>query len=111
MRELVPKGTKPCPPKGGVYALVDPGTSKIMRIGRSKELDRREREHANNPLFEDYTFTPLYRTDKYNEQRGLEQKAYNQYKPPSNYIIPISPGNPNYMNYMNSATAYIQSLQ
>ncbi len=101
----------PCPPKGGVYALRDPATGDVMRTGRSNDLARRQGEHARDPRFGDLTFDPLYRTDDYPTQRGLEQMAHDQYQPPFNYVSPISPGNPNYMNYMNSAQQYVSGSQ
>ena len=90
--------SEPCP-KGGVYALRDPASRDVMRTGRSKDLERRERELARDPRFKDFDFDPIYLADDYSEQRGLEQIAHDQYQPPFNYIQPISPGNPNYMNY------------
>src|SRR5208283_1302595 len=104
-----PRKPGDCPPRGGVYALRDPNSGDVMRTGRSKDLERRESEHGRDPRFEDFKFDPLYKTDDYSQQRGLEQMAHDQYQPPFNYVNPISPGNPNYMNYMNSAQQYLNT--
>jgi len=101
---------EPCP-KGGVYALRDPESGKVMYVGRSKNLDTRESAWGRHPVRGQLDFDPLYRTDNYAEQRGLEQLAFNQYKPPLNLINPIRPGNPNYMNYLSSAQSYINNAK
>jgi hypothetical protein len=81
-----------------------------MRTGRSNDLERREAEHARDPRFKDFDFVPFFRTDNYSEQRGLEQTVHDQYTPIFNYINPISAGNQNYLNYMNSAQQFINTL-
>jgi RHS repeat-associated protein len=93
-------------PKGGTYALIDPVTRDIMRIGRSKDLERRRQEHARSVLLGNLSFTPVDRTDDYAEQRGLEQQLHDQYNPPLDRVNPISPRNPNYDTYINAANNY-----
>ena len=117
MRALVPKGKDNCPPKGGVYVLVNPDSKIIMRSGQTGNLKTRESRHGRNPRFKDYDFETVYRTDDYSERRGLEQTihiratAAQGFPPPFNYNQPIAAGNPNYINYMNSAQAYMKNLQ
>ncbi|HEX2051789.1 MAG TPA: VWA domain-containing protein [Actinomycetota bacterium] len=62
--------------KGGVYHLVD-DAGKVRYVGRTDDFARRESEHLRNPEFEGLRFDPQYRTDNYQVQRGLEQRAYN----------------------------------
>jgi len=58
-------------------------------------------------LLKDYKFEPIYRTDVYSEQRGLEQLLHEQYGPPLNKINPISPTNPNRQLYLDAAEQYL----
>ena len=100
-----PETRTPCPPKSGVYALVDPNSRIVMRTGRTGNLEARGPQLRQNPDLKGFEYTPVYRTDNYAEQRGLEQILNNRataaqgFPPPFNYIQPISPGNPNYLNY------------
>jgi hypothetical protein len=111
------QGKNNCPPKGGVYVLIDPASNIIMRSGHTSNLETREGQHGRDSRFKDYDFETVYRTDNYSEQRGLEQivhlraTAAQGFPPPFNYNQPIAAGNPNYMNYMNSAQGYIKNLQ
>lgn len=114
-----PEDVKPAEscPKGGVYVLRDPFTSIIMRTGRARDLETRGSQHGRDPRFKDYDFEPVYRTDDYSEQRGLEQVMNNRatsaqgFPPPFNYNQPIGAGNPNYVNYMSSAQQYINNAK
>jgi hypothetical protein len=99
-----------CPPRGGVYALRDRASEEVMRTGRGKDLEVREKQHARDPLLSDFLFEPLYR-DVYREQRGLEQFVHEQYRPPLNKINPISLSNPNRWNYIYSAEQFVQNLK
>jgi len=99
----------PCPPKGGVYGLLDPKTDIIMRTGRSIDLSRRRSELARNPVLQDFLFVPLFHTDNYAEQRGLEQFADDLYNPPFNYINPISNVNVNRVDYISAAINYLKN--
>lgn len=94
-------------PDGGVYALRDPETGQVQRTGRSNDLERRRAEHARDPKTEDLVFDPLYRTDDYAEQRGLEDLAHFLHNPPMNRIRPISPRNRNLQTYRDAAQGYI----
>lgn len=59
---------------GGVYVLTDENGS-VVRTGRTNNLARRGAEHER--YYEGrYRFKPVYRTNDYREQRGLEQKVY-----------------------------------
>src|SRR5260370_26875710 len=84
--ELFPRGQSnarpPC--KGGVYALRDPATERVMRTGRTKNLESREAQHGRDPLLRDFKFEPLFRTDDYNKQRGLQQLVDELLEPPLN---------------------------
>jgi len=92
----------------GVYALKDRHTGDIVRTGRTNNFLRREAEHLRDPNLKKYEFAPLYHTDVYAEQRGLEQLAHELYKPPLNKINPISPTNPNRPAYIKAAQNYQQ---
>ena len=45
-----------------------------MRTGRTNDLVRRKGEHFRDPALKDFKFEPVYRTDLYAQQRGLEQE-------------------------------------
>jgi hypothetical protein len=64
-------------------------TGEIVRSGRSNDLKRRERELRRNPILKDFKFEVRYETDKYDEQRGLEQELDWTFAPPLNKIRPI----------------------
>ncbi|MGH7686016.1 MAG: RHS repeat-associated core domain-containing protein, partial [Candidatus Dormibacteria bacterium] len=93
--------------RGGVYALRDVEGS-VVRTGRTNDLARRQAEHALDPTTRDLELDPLYRTDSYAEQRGLEQVAYDAYQgAPLNRIRPISLRNPNLDTYMQAAQDFL----
>jgi RHS repeat-associated protein len=96
------------PARGGVYLLRDPLTEQVMRCGRTNDLSRRQREHGRDPLLRDYRFEPVYRTDSYLEQRGLEQMLHQLYRPPLDRISPIGPRNKNRPRYENAAQEYLR---
>jgi RHS repeat-associated protein len=94
--------------RGGVYLLRD-AEGVVVRTGRTNNLARRELEHARDPLTSDLTFEPVYRTDVYGEQRGLEQVLYNRYPGARlNKIRPISLSNPNFGQYTNLAMRFLE---
>lgn len=74
-------------------------TNQVMRTGRSCNLEVREAQHARDAVLKNFQFEPVYRTDIYAEQRGLEQMLHNLYNPTLNLINPIGPRNPNLNNY------------
>lgn len=79
-------GTQAAPgtaPRGGTYLHRDPVTQQVLRTGRSKNLARREREHARDPVLNKHEFEIVDRTDVYREQRGLEQMLHDKYSPHS----------------------------
>lgn len=94
-------------PKGGTYTL-DDDEGNVQRSGRSKDLKKREGDHARNPLFRllGLIFNPRDRTDDYAEQRGLEQQLHDEHNPPLNKIKPISDKNKNKKNYEDAAENY-----
>jgi tetratricopeptide (TPR) repeat protein len=92
--------------RGGVYLLRDPKTEDVMRSGRTNDFARRQYEHQRDPKTRPFDFEVEYRTDVYNEQRGLEKIAHEQYKPPLNKIRPISPRNPKRAIYEAAAYRY-----
>jgi hypothetical protein len=94
--------------RGGAYLLRDPETGGVMRTGRSGDLLRRQAEHFRDPAHKAFDFEPIYRTDVYAEQRGLEQLLHDLYNPPLNRINPISPKNPNRSEYMDAAERYLR---
>ncbi len=96
-------------PKGGVYVLKD-GNGNVVRSGRTNDLARRRQEHLRDSDLGRYEFEEVYRTDIYSEQRGLEQHLHDTYNPPLNKISPISPSNPNYNRYIDSARNYLDGI-
>jgi RHS repeat-associated protein len=92
-------------PRGGTYVLKK--GNKVVRIGRSNDLARREAEHAKN--FPDLKFEVIDRTDDYAQQRGLEQMLYDRYHYPGdlNRVRPISPFNPNRSKYLDAARRFL----
>ena len=93
-------------PQGGTYLLRDPDTEQVMRTGRTKNLDIRAAQHARDPLLKDLQFEIDISSDDYFVQRGREQIVHDIYRPPLNYIRPISPYNPNLDEYINAAKAF-----
>lgn len=93
--------------RGGTYLLRDAETSQVMRTGRSNDLLRRQGEHFRDPLLKDYEFEMAHRTDVYAQQRGLEQELDWLYNPPLNYQSPISPLNPNLLDYLRAANEFL----
>ena len=104
----VEPNSKPTESKGGAYVLRDRQTGEVVRCGRSCDLARREREHANDPTLKDYKFDPVHRTDDLNAQRGLEQMLHDKYNPRLDKISPISPKNPNLGDYLEAASKYLE---
>ncbi|MBV8450230.1 MAG: hypothetical protein JO124_19805 [Hyphomicrobiales bacterium] len=93
---------------GGAYLLRDPKTGRVMRTGRSNDLIRREGEHGRNPILKDFSFEPVFRTDDYAEQRGLEQYLYELHTPPLNRMNGVGPRNKNADQFMNAAKSYLE---
>jgi RHS repeat-associated protein len=110
MLEAMPAGGIATEVKGGVYALRN-AEGAIMRTGRTCDLARREGEHMLDPALGHLKFTPIYRTDEYAEQRGLEQIVHDLYNPPLNKISPISPSNPHGQSYIDAGNDFINRLQ
>ena len=107
--------SKSCPPKGGVYVLMDNGV--VVRTGRTKNLKRRARDHARNPKTKHLTFVDVYKTDDYNAQRGLEHKIYKLHESTAsqsngglNKIAAIRDTNPNKPTYITAADKYLENL-
>ena len=92
---------------GGVYCLRN-SSNQILRTGRTNNLARRASEHARDPLLRDYTFEPMYKTNSYLEQRGIEQIVHVKFQPPLNRVNPISPKNPRLQEYLNAAKTFIE---
>jgi len=92
--------------RGGVYALKYEG--EIVRTGRTNDLVRRAGEHFRDPVLGDLEFTPLYKTDSYFEQRGLEQLVHEQNAPILNKINPVNPLNPLAHIYRAAANDFLK---
>ena len=92
--------------RGGAYVLRD-AEGSVARSGRSGNLAQREAQHNRDPLLKDYDFDPVYRTDVYAEQRGLEKILHDTYQPPLDKIRPISPTNSNRQIYIDAAQKYL----
>jgi len=98
-------------PRGGVYVLRDKATSAIVRTGRSKNLAVRQTQHGRDAFLGVYRFDEIYRTDKYAEQRGLEDLLYRENPNlPLNKMKAISPTNPNITLYRDAARAFMKQL-
>jgi RHS repeat-associated protein len=93
---------------GGAYVLRDPETGEVVRSGRTKDLASRQMQHARDPVFEQYQFDPLYPTDSYAEQRGLEQMLHDRCQPCCDKINGISPRNPLREEFMRAAREYLR---
>jgi uncharacterized protein RhaS with RHS repeats len=89
--------------KGGVYSIREKQTGEVVYVGRSSDLASREQQHRKNYPKNSYEFKVEYRTDDYNQQRGLEQYLYDKYQPRNNRIRPISPRNPKRSQYEDAA--------
>ena len=100
---------KTAEPKGGVYLFKDHTTGTVERSGRTSDLQRREKEHLKNPETGGLKFEAKYKTDNYNEQRGLEQKVHDDYNPPMNKIKPIRDNNPKKPIYEKAASDYLKT--
>jgi hypothetical protein len=50
-------------PRGGTYVLKDPKTGRVVRSGRTSDLERRRAEHARDQELKDYEFEEDARTD------------------------------------------------
>lgn len=58
---------------GGTYLLRDQITGKVRRTGRTKDLERREGEHARHDETKSLIFEIDRITNGYAQQRGREQ--------------------------------------
>ncbi|MFI6317116.1 RHS repeat-associated core domain-containing protein [Nonomuraea sp. NPDC050556] len=97
--------------KGGVYVLRD-AAGKVVRTGRTKNLTRREAEHARAKSTKDFKFEAVHKTDNYKEQRGLEQHIWEKYGQPTlpgvRRTSPIRAKSPRKQAYMDAANKYLQ---
>jgi RHS repeat-associated protein len=94
--------------KGGVYVQTDPNSGEVMRGGRSKNLQTRQGQHGRDPGLKDFVFKPLFRTDNYDEQRGLEHVVDQLFRPPLNKIRALRDDHPNKVNYISCAHQYLK---
>ncbi|OGP72778.1 MAG: hypothetical protein A2V86_08725 [Deltaproteobacteria bacterium RBG_16_49_23] len=92
--------------KGGTYKLRDPETGDVKRTGQTKDLDRREKEHARNPKTKDLDFEVDRRSDDREARLGREQKIHDEHRGTSdlNKRNPISPNNPNRERYIKKGS-------
>ena len=88
--------------RGGTYLLRDPLTGQVMRTGRTKDLERRAREHRKSDEMADFEFEVDRRTDVYAEQRGREQILHEKYRLPLNKIAPIGSKNLRRQEYLQA---------
>lgn len=100
---------------GGCYTLRDED-GNVVRTGRTKDLARREAEHARGAETRDYTFHVEYETDDYAEQRGLEHELYEQYPDAQaengglNKAKAIRDNNPRKEGYLAAAARFLAGL-
>jgi RHS repeat-associated protein len=109
---LSPTISSPLPePKGGVYSLKD-GDGNVQRTGRSNDLERREKEHNKGAETGELEFQIEYKTDVYDEQRGLEDYIHNKYDQPKlNKVKPIADKNPRIHQYKDAAEEYLKKKE
>jgi hypothetical protein len=88
--------------RGGTYMLVDE-TGQVMRVGRTGDMVRREKEYKRDPVLGQYDFVPDRYTDSYPAQRGREQILHDRYHPPLDKINPINPKSPRRQFYLDAA--------
>jgi hypothetical protein len=102
---------------GGAYLLRDSATGVVKRTGRTNNLHRRELELNRGKKTKDLDFEAAYRTDSYDEQRGLEQILYDNH--PSalpvngglNYVRGVDPRRKELAErYMNAAQVYLRAM-
>ena len=93
---------------GGMYVLVDPETGKVMRTGRTNSFVRRRGEHGRDADLKDFDFKPIYPTDNYAEQRGLEQHLYEKDNAPFDNNNAISPRHKKIQEYLEAAKKYLE---
>jgi RHS repeat-associated protein len=102
--------------KGGVYTLSDE-SGTVVRTGRTKDLKQRKVQHESNKDTKDLEFNEEHRTDDYAEQRGLENKVYNDNPQAQsangglNKIKAISDKNDKKPIYEKAATEYLKRNQ
>jgi RHS repeat-associated protein len=97
-------------PSGGVYKITNPN-GDVVRVGRTQDLTRREGEYYRDPNYIGSIFEPVYRSDDYAEQRGLEQIIFEEYnQPPMNINRPISVRNSKGPIYIQAALDYLQKI-
>jgi hypothetical protein len=92
--------------KGGVYALRDRLTGKVMYCGHSCDLARRRQEHARDPEKGTLLFDPIERTDDLTERRGLEELFFDELNPPLNKQRPVSKRNKKRDEYLKAAQEF-----
>ena len=97
-------------PRGGVYRLVDTDTGQIMRTGHTNDLARRRGEHLRDPALGQFGFEPVFKTDDYGQQRGLEHYVYNLSNAPLDKIRPISDRNKKKQHYLDAADDFLKEL-
>jgi len=93
-------------PRGGTYKLIDQRTGEVRYVGRTRDLARREAEHARDPDKAGLYCEVDWRTDDYRVMRGREQMLYEQYQPDKNRLRPISPRNPHRSQYLEAARQF-----
>jgi RHS repeat-associated protein len=97
---------EPSVPRGGTYKLRDPETKQVRRTGRTKDLNRREGEHARGEETKDLDFEVDRRSDDPAAQRGREQIIYDEHPEAQkangglNKARPIDPKNKKRDHYM-----------
>lgn len=91
----------------GIRITRDSITGRVVRTGRTNNLNRRSGEHLRDPTLADFEFEVIARTDVYAQQRAQEQLAHDAYSPSLNRIRPVSPRNSNLTTYMDAADNFL----
>lgn len=94
---------------GGVYVLVHRRTRRVMRVGHTCDLQRRQKEHARDAALGCFDFVARYWVDGYAARRGLEQLLHDELNPPLDKVRPIDPRNPRREKYLAAARRFLQA--
>ena len=99
-----------------VYQLIDGETGKVEYVGRTQNIDAREKAHKANPFRGHLKMNIIHSNLTWEEARGLEQHymmlyhTLNSANKMNNQINGISPKNKNIQVYNDAALRYLENL-
>jgi hypothetical protein len=97
----------PASAQGGTYVLRDSRTGDVVRVRRTKNLERRRSEHRRDAERGELEFEVRHRTDEVAEQ-GLEQSLHDDFNPRLDRIRPVDPDNPRSERYSQAAERFLE---